>query len=162
MLDSIGALKEFSNIPANEIEIELSGLVKDNKLKLLEEKAEIVKHRLSDLVSKTNSIFVNRKEAVTTVVTSLISGIPAVLLGDPGTAKSALVRQIAEYIGLNSKNENYFEYLLTSHTMPEEIFGGMKLESLASGKIEKETRNKLPRAEIAFLIREKLYGVNPI
>lgn len=151
MLDSINVLKEFSNIPANEIEIELSDLVKGNKLKLLEDKAEIVKHRLSELVSKTSSIFVNRKEAVTTVVTSLISGIPAVLLGDPGTAKSALVRQIAEYMGLNSKNENYFEYLLTSHTMPEEIFGGMKLESLASGKIEKETRNKLPRAEIAFL-----------
>jgi hypothetical protein len=99
--------------------------------------------------------FVDRNEAIDAVLAALISRTGCVLLGPPGTAKSLLVRAIAEGCQLRTSGDdaNYFEYLLTAHTMPEEIFGPTDVAKLlqASPIVERRTDGRLPRAEIAFL-----------
>ena len=99
--------------------------------------------------------FVGRDEAVEAVLASLISGVPMVMLGPPGTGKSAIVRRIASCCGLDAQHEHrgYFEYLINAHTMPENLFGPPNIRALQADepKFERLTRNYLPEAEIAFL-----------
>ena len=151
ILNKIDNVIDFSKNP-DLLEEELSELIEDkNSIGLLEEKASISQKRVMKLIEESSKDFINREEAVKTILAGLVSGISVVLFGPPGTAKSALIRRITSLSGLNSSEEKYFEYLLTNHTMPEEIFGSVNLEELSKGRIKRETRGKLPKAEIAFL-----------
>jgi len=109
-----------------------------------------VRTRLQAGETNVSNHFAGRGEAIRMSMAGLVSGIPILLMGPPGTAKSAIVRQIARQFGVT--DENYFEYLLTNHTMPEEVFGGIDFEALTRDhKFKRNTKGKLPRAEIAFL-----------
>jgi MoxR-like ATPase len=68
------------------------------------------------------------------------------VIGAPGTAKSAAVRRTAEHLG-----GRYFEYLLGRFTEPNEIFGPVDLRRLRDGVVAFQTEGMLPDAEIAFL-----------
>ena len=54
----------------------------------------------------------------------------AFLLGPPGTAKSALVRELSYCI----EEGNNFEYLLTRFTEPNELFGPFDIRKLQEGE----------------------------
>ncbi len=90
--------------------------------------------------------FVGRHEEAVVITLSLICGEHAVLIGEPGTAKSAMVRRAA-----NLLNAKFFKYLLTKYTEPSELFGPLDIKALRRGVYARVTRNKLPEAEIAFL-----------
>jgi MoxR-like ATPase len=109
--------------------------------------------RVERVKKKLHDEFTGRDESIDAVLASFISGVPTVLLGPPGTAKSAIVRRIAEYCDLRSSHDGgtYFEYLLTDHTMPEELFGAPDLAELQKGNLLRVVKGKLPTAEIAFL-----------
>ncbi|MBE0522423.1 MAG: AAA family ATPase, partial [Candidatus Methanoperedenaceae archaeon] len=64
----------------------------------------------------------------------------------PGTAKSALVKDLCQRIG-----GDYFQWLLTRFTTPEELFGPVSLKALEQDQYKRVTTNKLPEANIAFL-----------
>ena len=68
------------------------------------------------------------------------------LLGPPGTAKSALVRAIARAFKVS-----YFEALVTRFTTPDEICGPVSLASLEQDRYMRVTAGKLPEAQFAFL-----------
>ena len=86
--------------------------------------------RIRSLRDVLREEFVQRNEAIDCCLASLISGVPALLIGPPGVAKSMVIRQIKNHLGENAKN---FEYLLTKFTTPEELFGAAKLEELKQG-----------------------------
>ena len=167
LLQKIGNLKDFADLPPKDVEKELAAILRGEQpagLNKLEHLAETIFERVRKLVAAVSRSFQSREREIESVAAGFISGVPVLLLGPPGTAKSAVVRKIASLCGLasgdddNGSNENdsqyhggYFEYLLTNHTMPEELFGGPDLAELAKGKIKKVTTGKLPRAEIAFL-----------
>lgn len=167
LLQKIGNLKDFAELPPKAVEQELAAILRGEQpagLNKLEHVADTVFDRVRELVKVVNQSFESRGREIESVAAGFISGVPVLLLGPPGTAKSAVVRKIASLCGLasgeddNGANGNssqfhggYFEYLLTNHTMPEELFGGPDLAELAKGKIKKVTTGKLPRAEIAFL-----------
>ena len=75
------------------------------------------------------------------------------LHGPPGTAKSALVRQFAQ--GLHGQ---YFEYMLTRFSEPNEIFGPVDIARLREGQVITVTTGMLPEAEFAFL--DELFNAN--
>lgn len=68
------------------------------------------------------------------------------LIGEPGTAKSAMIRRVSELL-----NARFFSYLLTRFTEPSELFGPIDIRALEEGKYVRITSGKLPSADIAFL-----------
>ena len=104
--------------------------------------------RVADAVSE---VYVGRRETVDLVLASLVSGVPMVLMGEPGLAKSAIVNKVVDVCGGSREKGDYFEYLLTSHTMPENIYGPPDLSELKNGNIRTNTEKMLPTASVAFL-----------
>ncbi|MEM1851081.1 MAG: AAA family ATPase, partial [Acidilobaceae archaeon] len=90
--------------------------------------------------------FVGRQEEVLLITLALLTGEHAVLIGEPGTAKSALVRRASDLL-----NAKFFKYLLTKYTEPSELFGPLDVNALLKGSYVRITKDKLPEAEIAFL-----------
>ena len=150
-------LTRFSALPVDEVEEELAlQLVAQRPAPWLNAGAESVQARVKTLMDDTRESFVGREREIELIGAAFVSGISLLLLGPPGTAKSRLAREFAlrcgvDAVGSDGQSGGYFEYLLTNHTMPEEIFGGPSLQKLAKGEFERNIERKLPRAEIAFL-----------
>ena len=102
--------------------------------------------KLHQLRSELASKFPERKEVIDGSLCAILSAEHILLLGPPGTAKSALVRVLAQAFGAS-----YFERLLTKFTTPEEIFGPISLRALEQDRYLRITTGKLPEAEIVFL-----------
>lgn len=94
-----------------------------------------------------NSYFIERAEEIDCILTAVLSRQHCLFLGPPGTAKSQLIIAFASHI----EGVNYFQWLLTKFTTPEEIFGPYDLKLLMNGKYQRITTGKLPEAHIAFL-----------
>jgi len=89
---------------------------------------------------------VERETLVELIVLAAVAREHLLVIGPPGTAKSAAVHRVAETIG-----GRYFEYLLGRFTEPNEIFGPVDLRKLKEGVVETQVSGMLPEAEIAFL-----------
>jgi MoxR-like ATPase len=113
------------------------------------------RNRINKLADRMRQDFVDRDRAINGILAALISRAGCVLLGPPGTAKSLLVNRIAKECDLRigTEDANYFEYLLTAHTMPEEIFGPTDIGQLLQDppQVQRRTEARLPHAELAFL-----------
>jgi MoxR-like ATPase len=90
--------------------------------------------------------FVDREPVAELIVLAAVAREHMLLIGPPGTAKSAIVRRVA-----HSFDGAYFEYLLGRFTEPSEIFGPIDLKRLREGEVITETRGMLPEAQFAFL-----------
>jgi MoxR-like ATPase len=77
---------------------------------------------------------------------TLLAGEHMLIVGPPGTAKSALVRHLARLI-----DARYFEYLLTRFSEPNEIFGPVDIKAFREGSYVRRVESMLPQAEIVFL-----------
>ncbi|TMA67604.1 MAG: AAA family ATPase [Deltaproteobacteria bacterium] len=78
---------------------------------------------------------------------ALLSSHHLLIIGPPGTAKSMLADELCRRI----EGANYFQWLLTRFTTPEEIFGAVSLKALEQDDYRRVTTRKLPDAHIAFL-----------
>jgi len=90
--------------------------------------------------------FVERQEAIQAMLIAVLACEHVYLLGPPGTAKSALIRAIAEALGRSN-----FEWLMTLFTTPDELFGPVKLSAMKNDSYERAITGKLPMAEFVFL-----------
>ncbi|MBL7756751.1 MAG: AAA family ATPase [Chitinophagaceae bacterium] len=68
------------------------------------------------------------------------------LLGPPGTAKSAMVKELSRLL-----HGRTFEYLLTRFTEPNELFGPFDIRKLRDGELVTNTEGMLPEAHLIFL-----------
>lgn len=109
--------------------------------------------RLSLLYHRLQEPFVGREDEARAIVLALLAREHAVLIGEPGTAKSALARRLAALL-----SARFFKYLLTKYTEPSELFGPLDLRALKEGKYMRITRGKLPEAEIVFL--DEVFNAN--
>lgn len=91
--------------------------------------------------------FLEREEVAEGILLALISRQHVLLLGPPGTAKSAMI----EYAARQVAGARYFRWLLTKFTTPEELFGPISFSALQKDSYRRQTAGKLPEAEIAFL-----------
>ena len=89
--------------------------------------------------------FPERREVIDGALCAVLAGEHVLLLGPPGTAKSALVRAIAQAFG-----GSYFERLLTKFSTPEELFGPISLSALEQDRYARVITGKLPEAHFAF------------
>ncbi len=102
--------------------------------------------RLAGLARILEDRFLGKDEIIRLLLIATIAGEHAVLVGPPGTAKSALIRTFARLM-----QARYFEYLLTRFTEPNEIFGPVDIAAFRDGRYERRTEGMLPDAEIVFL-----------
>lgn len=93
--------------------------------------------------------FVGRDDAIRMLILTAIAGEPLLLLGPPGTAKTALVKTFAARIGLNQKT--LFDYLITRYTEPSELLGPIDLNALRDGRYIRRVEGKLPTSKMAFI-----------
>lgn len=89
---------------------------------------------------------IEREEESRLVVLGMISEEHVLLLGMPGTGKSALGRRLAKLCG-----GPFFQILLTRFTTPEEIYGPLSLKALENDEYRRCTTGFLPTASVAFL-----------
>ncbi len=90
--------------------------------------------------------FLGKEEVIRLLFVSVLAGEHMVMVGPPGTAKSALVRAFAQVI-----DARYFDYLLTRFTEPNEIFGPVDIQAFRQGVYRRRIEGMLPEAEIVFL-----------
>ncbi|GAB6875522.1 AAA family ATPase [Thermaerobacter litoralis] len=91
--------------------------------------------------------FVERDAEARSFVLALLTGQHIVLVGPPGTAKSAMARAVCQAV----EGATYFEWLLGRTTTPEELLGPWDLAALQAGRLERVTSGKLPEAHVGFL-----------
>lgn len=92
--------------------------------------------------------FFERKDVVRGLIVSLVAGEHVLLLGPPGTAKSALASATADATGWQ-----LFERLLGMQSVPEELFGPYDLSGLGASpsRFERCIGGYMPTAEVAFV-----------
>ena len=102
--------------------------------------------RLRAVAQTLEQQFIGKDEVIRLMCIAVIAGEHCVLLGPPGTAKSALIRTLSKLL-----QAQYFEYLLTRFTEPNEIFGPVDIAAFREGTYRRNTKGMLPEAEIVFL-----------
>ena len=90
--------------------------------------------------------FLAKEEIIRLMLVAAIAGEHMVLIGPPGTAKSAVIRSFAKLV-----DARYFEYLLTRFSEPNELFGPVDIQGFRQGAYRRVTTGMLPEAEIVFL-----------
>lgn len=98
------------------------------------------------LESEIAAPFVGREEEARVVTLALLTRQHAVLIGEPGIAKTALLERAAKLLKCN-----FFRALLTKHTLPDELIGPIDPVAYKEGRFVRNTRGRLPTAEIAFI-----------
>jgi MoxR-like ATPase len=99
-----------------------------------------------EIRSTLNNMFVGRETETVALLIGLTSGEPVILVGEPGTAKTAMVEALSRLV-----NAKYFYYLLTKFTEPDELLGPIDINALREGKYVRIMKNRLPEAEVVFL-----------
>jgi MoxR-like ATPase len=95
---------------------------------------------------------IERDEVIRASLVALLSRQHLVVLGPPGTAKSALVTELAQRISpQNGVGLRNFAYLMTRFTTPEELFGPVSVSGLKRDEYMRITAGKLVEAELVFL-----------
>jgi MoxR-like ATPase len=102
--------------------------------------------RLQATARELETRFLGRSEVIRCMLIAALAGEHVVLIGPPGTAKSALVRTFARLC-----DAQYFEYLLTRFTEPNELFGPVDIMAFREGNYRRRTQGMLPEAEVVFL-----------
>jgi len=103
--------------------------------------------KINQLKQELASSFKERDEVIEGALAAILSKQHCLLIGPPGTAKSQLIATLCSSI----EGANYFQWLLTKFTTPEELFGPYSLKDLEAGTYKRITTNKLPEAHIVFL-----------
>ncbi|HYG49998.1 MAG TPA: AAA family ATPase, partial [Flavobacteriales bacterium] len=99
---------------------------------------------LNNVLNHVKEAFIGKNEIIDLLGIALIAKENAFLLGPPGTAKSAIIRELSTCVE-GGKN---FEYLLTRFTEPNEIFGPFDIRKLKEGELVTNTEGMMPEAAL--------------
>src|SRR6266702_7978993 len=116
--------------------------------------APAIAARLSaEVLEPMKKDFVGKDEIIDLLGLCLVGAENLFILGPPGTAKPALVHQLAA-----SLEGHTFDYLLTRFTEPNELFGPFDIRRLREGELVTNTEGMLPEAALIFL--DELFNAN--
>src|SRR3954463_15185896 len=107
---------------------------------------EITARLAAEALTPMKQSFVGKDEIIDLMGVCLVGGENLFILGPPGTAKSALVHELAARLEGRS-----FDYLLTRFTEPNELFGPFDIRRLREGELVTNTEGMLPEASLVFL-----------
>lgn len=104
-------------------------------------------HAVQAVRADLKARFVERDEVVDGLLCALLARQHVLLVGPPGTAKSALVNAVTASV----EGAREFSWLLTKFSTPEEVFGPISLSGLQQDRFSRVTMGKLPEAHVAFV-----------
>ena len=102
---------------------------------------------LRTIRDELQQIFLERGDLIDGALIALLAGQHVLVVGPPGTAKSMLADEVCRRV----TGAQYFQWLLTRFTTPEELFGAVSLAALERDDYRRITTHKLPEAHVAFL-----------
>jgi MoxR-like ATPase len=106
-----------------------------------------VRTRFRAVRDALRAVYREREDAIECIVLAALSGSHALLVGPPGTAKSALVFGFtASFTGVSK-----FQTLVTRFGTEDELFGPVKLSALKNDQWERNLDGRLAGVEVAFL-----------
>lgn len=103
--------------------------------------------KMQQIFVEMNNLFVERDELVKLMQLAITTGTNLLMLGPPGTAKSAITYELCGRI----ENANYFQWMLNKTSDPSEILGSFSVKAMENDKFMRITTGKLPEAHIAFM-----------
>jgi MoxR-like ATPase len=107
---------------------------------------EITSRLATEVLEPMKRDFVGKDEIIDLLGVCLVGGENLFLFGPPGTAKTALVHNLAARL-----EGRTFDYLLTRFTEPNELFGPFDIRKLRDGELLTNTEGMLPEASLVFL-----------
>jgi MoxR-like ATPase len=108
--------------------------------------------KLLAMEEELNESFLERGEEVRGLICGLIARENVLLLGPPGTAKSALAEALCARLETASGEEGGSFYTLLSRTAtPEQLFGPVSIRALENDSYARKTAGYLPEASVAFI-----------
>ena len=102
---------------------------------------------INDIKNVLNAKYFERESEIEAILTAIIARQHILLIGPAGTGKSALSAELKNIV----TGSNYFQWLLTRFSTPEELFGVVSLKEFESGIYNRNTLGKLPEAHFAFI-----------
>jgi MoxR-like ATPase len=91
--------------------------------------------------------YLERSAVVRALVTAVLAGQHSLLLGPPGTAKSALARELTGRID----GARYWEILLSKFTDPKRMFGPVDVAALVQGRYTQVFDGRATQCDIAMI-----------
>jgi MoxR-like ATPase len=121
----------------------------NEELEALATRAHGLRERINRFRTSLARHFVGKEKILDLMTLCAVAQEPLLLVGPPGTAKSALVTKFRDALGI--PDEKYFEYMLTRFTEPSEVMGPIDIHKLREGSYLRRVEGKLPTAELVFL-----------
>src|SRR5712692_6440808 len=97
--------------------------------------------KIARIREELNRMFLERADLIDGAIVAMLSAHHLLIIGPPGTAKSMLADELCGRI----ESANYFQWLLTKFSTPEEIFGAVSLKGLEEDDYRRVTAHNCPR-----------------
>src|SRR5213594_4173078 len=110
---------------------------------------------LRTIRDELQQVFLERNELIDGALVALVAAQHVLVIGPPGTAKSMLADEICRRIA----GAQYFQWLLTRFTTPEELFGAVSLKALEQDDVPLLTlfaaSNELPEDDELLALHDR-------
>jgi len=124
--------------------------------------------RVRQLEARLNELIVGQQDTIRLMLASAIAQQPFLMIGPPGVAKTLLASRFFELIGLRRPtNEarqaalpSYFEYLLHSFSIPEELYGPLNIEELKRARVVRVNDNMLTGKGVKACFLDEIFKAN--
>jgi MoxR-like ATPase len=110
--------------------------------------ADAVRAKFVAARKELNAALIERSQEVELVLTAMVAGEHALLVGPPGTAKSLLMDSVLRW----AAGCKGFSILMTKFTEPDEVFGPIDVKGMVElGSYRRVVADMLPEAHFAFM-----------
>ncbi len=104
------------------------------------------RNSLGKLTAALKLRFLERDDVIDGIAAALVAREHVLLLGDPGTSKSALTVAFCDALG-----GEFFSTLCNRFQTPDEVFGALSLKAMQEDRTVRITAGRLPEADVAFI-----------